>query len=79
MKLENLLKKYNNTSVVIKIIVGIILGTIVSLVFPKASWLGVFGNLFVGALKAIAPLLVFILVISSLVNGTKNLTESFAQ
>lgn len=71
MKLENLVKKYNDTSVVIKIVVGIILGTIIACVCPEASWIRVFGDLFVGALKAIAPMLVFILVISSLANGTK--------
>ena len=72
MTLENLVKKYNNTSVVIKIFVGIILGSIIAFIFPNASWLRVLGDLFVGALKAIAPMLVFILVISSL-------TEDFAQ
>ena len=71
MILENLVKKYNNTSVVTKIVIGIILGTITAFIFPKASWLSVLGNLFVGALKAIAPILVFILVISSLANGVK--------
>lgn len=71
MKLGNLVKKYNNTSIVVKIIVGIILGTIIACVFPKISWLRVFGDLFVGALKAIAPMLVFMLVVSSLANGAK--------
>lgn len=71
MTLENLVNKYNNTSVVTKIVVGIILGTIIACVFPTASWIRVLGDLFVGALKAIAPMLVFILVISSLANGAK--------
>ena len=71
MTLENLVKKYNDTSVVIKIIFGIILGTIVACILPQASWLRIFGDLFVGALKAIAPMLVFILVISSLASGAK--------
>ena len=71
MSLENLVKKYNDTSVVIKIIFGIILGTIIACIFPQASWLRILGDLFVGALKAIAPMLVFILVISSLANGVK--------
>ena len=71
MTLENLVKKYNDTSVVIKIVVGIILGAIVACILPQASWLRIFGDLFVGALKAIAPMLVFILVISSLASGAK--------
>ncbi len=71
MEFKSFIEKYNNTNIVIKIIFGIILGTIVACVFPEASWLRVFGDLFVGALKAIAPILVFILVISSLANGTK--------
>ena len=46
---------YNSVSLIIRIIIGIAVGTVLGLVFPGASWLAVFGDLFVGALKAIAP------------------------
>ena len=49
-----------------RIIIGLVIGTLLGLLVPQASWIGILGSLFVGALKAIAPLLVFILVIASL-------------
>ncbi|MBP5638849.1 MAG: serine/threonine transporter SstT [Victivallales bacterium] len=53
-------------SLVQRIFAGLVIGAILGLVFPDASWIGILGTLFVGALKAIAPVLVFFLVISSL-------------
>lgn len=49
-----------------KIIIGIIIGAILGMVAPSWSAIGIFGDLFINALKAIAPLLVFILIINSL-------------
>ena len=49
-----------------RILIGLVIGTILGLLFPKAIWIGILGSLFVGGLKAIAPMLVFLLVISSL-------------
>lgn len=49
-----------------RIVIGLVIGTILGLVVPKATWIGILGMLFVGSLKAIAPLLVFVLVIASL-------------
>lgn len=77
MEYGKLIEKYNNTNIVVKIIIGIILGCIFAYIFPKISWIAVFGDLFVGALKAIAPMLVFILVVSSLTNGVKNGDNKF--
>jgi serine/threonine transporter len=45
---------------------GIILGVILGLALPKWTAISIFGDLFIGALKAIAPLLVFLLIIASL-------------
>ena len=42
------------------------LGAVLGLVLPQASIIILFGNLFVGALKAVAPLLVLFLVMSAL-------------
>ena len=77
MEFKSFIEKYNNTNIVIKIFVGIILGISVAYIFPNATWLSVFGSLFIGALKAIAPILVFILVISSLAYSIA-LSKSFA-
>ena len=64
-------EKYTKSNLVVRIICGIIAGLIFAMFMPNFGWIGVFGDLFVGALKAIAPILVFVLVISSLALGTK--------
>lgn len=63
MKENSLMYKYANGNLVIQILVGIVLGIIVGM-FSKelASAVSILGSLFVGALKAIAPILVFVLV-----------------
>ena len=76
---NNICKKYNNTSLIVRIIIGIILGLGLAFIFPHTQWINVFGSLFVGALKAIAPILVFILVISSLTQGDKKPDRRFAR
>ena len=55
-----------------RILVGLILGAILGVAAPGATSIAILGDVFVGALKAIAPLLVFFLVISSLCNAGKS-------
>lgn len=64
--MRTILNKWNKFSLVSRIIVGIVIGVIVALVFPKASWVPMLGTLFVGALKAVAPLLVLLLVMNAI-------------
>lgn len=63
-------ESWTNISLVIRILIGLIIGAVLGLVVPQATAIGILGDIFVGALKAIAPLLVFFLVISSLSNAT---------
>ena len=65
----NIIRKWNSTSLIIRILVGLVIGTALGFLAPGMTWLGVLGDLFVGALKAIAPILVFVLVASSLANS----------
>lgn len=63
----NLIKKWNRLSLVKRIIVGLILGIILAVTIPDvAKPVVILGSLFVGALKAIAPILVFFLVMSAI-------------
>lgn len=62
----SIVKKWNEISLIKRIIGGLIVGAILGLVVPKAAFIGVLGELFVSALKALAPLLVFFLVMDSL-------------
>ncbi len=56
-------------SLVTKIIIAIILGVLVAIFFPQvAPQLSLLGDLFIKALKSVAPILVFVLVLSSIAN-----------
>lgn len=62
----NLIKKWNKISLVKRIVMGLAAGVLLGLFLPQASGIGILGDIFVGALKALAPLLVFFLVMDSL-------------
>jgi serine/threonine transporter len=68
---------YNGASLIVRIIVGLIIGTVLALTMPHVTWIGEFGTLFVSALKAVAPILVFVLVASALAQGTSKLDRRF--
>ena len=67
--MKNLWTKWTGIALVKRILVGLILGAILGVAAPGATSIAILGDVFVGALKAIAPLLVFFLVISSLCNA----------
>ena len=64
--MKKLIETWNNISLIVRIIIGLIIGVILGLTVPQASAISILGDLFVGALRGIAPLLVFTLIISSL-------------
>ncbi|MGI2328314.1 serine/threonine transporter SstT [Planococcus sp. YIM B11945] len=67
-----LLKKWNRISLVKQIMIGLAVGIILALLIPEAAKsLTIFGSLFVGALKAIAPVLVLFLVMASIAQHKK--------
>ncbi|MBD5518899.1 MAG: serine/threonine transporter SstT [Lachnospiraceae bacterium] len=67
--MKNVWEKWTGISLVKRIVVGLVIGVILALAVPGASGIGVLGDVFVGALKGIAPLLVFFLVMSALSNA----------
>lgn len=75
--LRGVVDKYNGVSLIIRIIVGLIAGTALALVVPHMTWISEFGTLFVSALKAVAPILVFVLVASALAQGNSKLDGRF--
>lgn len=75
--MKKILKKYTETSLIIRIIIGLVIGVALGLVLPQLSIIGVLGDVFVGALKAVAPVLVFVLVISSLANAGGGIGKKF--
>lgn len=74
--MKKIWKKYCETNLVIRILIGLIIGAILALTVPNIG-LGILGDIFVGALKAIAPILVFVLVISSLANARAGIGKRF--
>ncbi|MCR8744397.1 serine/threonine transporter SstT [Romboutsia lituseburensis] len=65
--MKKILGKWNKISLVKRIIVGLLIGIILALTIPDiAKPIVILGSLFVGALKAVAPILVFFLVMSAI-------------
>ncbi|MEK5077829.1 serine/threonine transporter SstT [Solibacillus sp. FSL W7-1436] len=65
--MKRMFEKWNSINLVNRIIVGIIIGIILALTIPEAvSGITILGTLFVSALKAVAPILVFVLVINAI-------------
>ena len=67
----NILRKWNSISLVKRILCGLVIGAILGLAVPQATGIGILGTLFVNALRAIAPVLVFFLVIAALACGNE--------
>lgn len=65
--LKRIASAYSNTSLVLRIFIGLVLGILLAYFAPDAALkVGLLGELFVLALKAVAPVLVLVLVTSSL-------------
>ena len=64
-------------SLVWRICIGLVIGVVCGLTLPNAYCISILGKLFVGALKAIAPILVFVLVASALSKSQSNLGSQF--
>ncbi len=75
--LKNVVKKYNSMSLILRILCGLIIGVVLALILPGLTWVAGMGSLFVGALKAMAPILVFVLVSSSLMQRGAKLDKKF--
>lgn len=61
------LKKWNEISLVKQIIIGLVIGIVLAISVPDyVSGITIFGDLFVGALKGVAPVLVLFLVMSAI-------------
>ena len=75
--MKKLLAFYTKIPLILRIAVGLVIGVLLGLFVPSATFVAVFGNIFVGALKSIAPILVFVLVIASLASAGKGIGSRF--
>ncbi|PSM52502.1 sodium ion-motive force-driven serine/threonine transporter [Campylobacter blaseri] len=77
-KFSTLVQNYTDKNLVLRIVIGVIVGATVGFLAQKGYMLslvglfGTLGKLFVGALKAAAPILVFILIASSILTNNFN-------
>lgn len=73
--MKQLMKKWNEISLVKRIICGLVIGILLGLTVPQVTVISILGDLFVSALRAVAPLLVLFLVMGALAhqgNGTRS-------
>ncbi len=75
--MKKVLGLYVKTPLILRIAIGLVIGICFGVFLPQASFVAVFGNIFVGALKAIAPILVFVLVIASLAKAGAGIGRRF--
>lgn len=69
-----LLRKWNSISLIWRIVIGLVIGAVLGVCSQAFAWdqimiIDLLGTLFVSALKAVAPILVFFLVLSALANA----------
>ena len=62
----NIVDKWTHSSLILKIVIGLIIGAVLGILVPDWEIIGFPGEIFVSALKAIAPILVFVLVASAI-------------
>lgn len=75
--MKNLVEKWSSTSLVLRIFIGLVCGALLGVFFPKATFIAILGKVFVGALKAIAPVLVAVLVMSAIAKARGGIGKRF--
>ena len=76
-KLKLILDKWTSISLVTRILAGLVVGLFLGLVAPRWTAIGILGRMFVSALKGIAPVLVAVLVVSSVARAGGGLGRRF--
>ena len=77
MKVTTVFRKWTETSLVLRILAGLVIGAIMGLTVPGWTGIAILGQMFVGALKAIAPVLVAVLVTASIAKAGGGLGARF--
>ncbi len=77
MGLKQVYEKWTSINLVVRIVAGLVIGAVLALVIPGIEPITLLGTIFVNALKAIAPILVFVLIASSLAGSGSGLGSKF--
>lgn len=75
--LTSLWRAYTGTHLITRIFCGILLGAVLAVLCPGVNGISTLGNLFVGALKSVAPILVAVLVTASVAQASGGLGKRF--
>ena len=75
--MKRIIQFWTSTRLVVRIFIGLVIGALLGLFAPQLSGLTILGRVFVSALKAIAPVLVAVLVMSSVAKAKSNLGSRF--
>lgn len=75
--LTSLWRAYTGTHLITRIFCGILLGVVLAILCPGINGISILGNLFVGALKSVAPILVAVLVTASVAQANGGLGKRF--
>jgi len=71
--------KWASLSLIIRIVIGLAVGALLGVVLPQAAAIKILGTIFVGALKAVAPILVFVLVTGAIANANGGIGSRFSK
>ncbi len=77
MGLLQVYERWTSINLVVRIVAGLIIGSVLALTVPGIAPISLLGTLFVKALTAIAPILVFVLIASSLAGSGHGLGSKF--
>ena len=75
--LEAVLQRWQQSNLMLRILMGVVVGAVLALLCPQYTGISFLGTLFVGALKSIAPILVFILVAASVSKAREGVGSKF--
>lgn len=75
--MKGFIRKWTESSLILKIVIGLVIGAVLGLLCPGATVFGIPGTLFIGALKAVAPVLVALLVCSAIAKAGEGIGSRF--
>ena len=76
--IKKAINKYLSVSLVIRILIALVIGALLGLLLPQWTGISILGRMFVNALKGIAPVLVAVLVISSVAKAGHGMGRRFS-
>ena len=75
--MKNIINKYVQMSLISRIAIGLVLGALLGFAVPQATAIGIAGDVFIGALKAVAPILVALIVCAAIAKAGEGIGSRF--